>query len=351
MENKKVNFTLVDVAKHAGVSPATASRVLNNTDYPVSSTLRKRVIKAASDLNYTPNFFGKMLKTNVSNAIGVIVPSLQNPFYNQVIIGIESAAAKAGHEIMLLSSHRNIEQERANISVLLRSRVMTLLIISIDNCPDALNNYIACGGNVALLEGDYNLENAITVETDWFSAGHIAAKHLIDLGHQRIALLTTPITKTFRKNILVGIKAAISEAGFTFNDSDIFVAHTENESNVGMYEFEVGSQLTKSILESKKKYTAIIAINDITAFGIIQALTQRGLSVPDNMSVISFDNILFSEMISPPLTTVELPSGNLGRIACNMLLSDIDRPSAHPNNLSLKFPCILQLRQSTGRIK
>lgn len=349
MDNRKFTPTLVDVAKRAGVSVATASRVLSSADYPVSQELRKKVIKASSELNYIPNVFGKMLRNNMSEAIGIIVPSLQNPFYNQVIFGIESAAANSGHEIRLFSSHRSVEQERSDILFLLHSRVMALIIISIDSSPDALNNYIACGGRVALLESDFTLENAVTVETDYFSAGQIAARHLVDCGHKNIAFLTSPLTKSFRRDILVGVKDTLSKAGRNFSDKDVFVAYAEKESNTGLYEFEIGRQLTERLLQNSKKYTAIIAINDITAFGVIQALTRHGFSVPDDISVIGFDNIMYSEMISPPLTTVELPSSNMGRAACQMLISAIESGNDDFNSVSFKFPFTLRQRESTQR--
>lgn len=351
MNNQKFTPTLIDVAKHAGVSVATASRVLSNADYPVSKKLRQKVIKASSELNYIPNVFGQMLRNNTSEAIGIIVPSLQNPFYNQVIFGIESAAANSGHEIRLFSSHRNVEQERNKILFLLHTRVMALIIISIDNSPDSLNNYIACGGRVALLESDFSLDNAITVEMDYFSAGQTAVRHLISCGHKNIAFLTSPLTKTFRREILVGVKDTLIQAGCSFSDKDVFVASVEKESNTGLYEFEVGLQLIEKLLQSNKKYTAIIAINDITAFGVIQALTRRGFSVPYDISVIGFDNIIYSEMIMPPLTTVELPSSNMGYAACQILISAIESGNDSLSSISLKFPFTLKQRESTRNIE
>lgn len=350
MGSQKTTPTLVDVAKRAGVSVATASRVLSSAEYPVSQELRKKVIKASSELNYVPNVFGKLLRGNMSEAIGIIVPSLQNPFYNQVIFGIESAAANSGYEIRLFSSHRSVEQERNDILLLLHSRVMALIIISIDSSPDALNNYIACGGRVALLEADFVLENAITVETDYFSAGQIAAKHLVDCGHRNIAFLTSPLTKSFRRDILVGVKDTLSRAKCSFSDKDVFVAYAEKESNTGLYEFEIGRQLTERLLQNSKKYTAIIAINDITAFGVIQALTRHGLSVPEDISVMGFDNIMYSEMISPPLTTVELPSSNMGHTAAQMMISAIESGNDDLNSISFKFPFTLRKRESTRNI-
>lgn len=351
MQEKKLNATLNDVAKKAGVSITTASRVLSNANYPVSQKLKQKVHKAAAELKYVPNVYGQMLKTNISNVIGVIVPSLQNPFYNQAIFGIESAASKEGYEIRLLSSHRTVEQERNNIMALLHSRIMALIIFSIDINADTLNNYIACGGKVALLESDYELEHAITAVTDCYAAGKTAARHLIEYGHRNIAFLTSPLTKLFRRRVLSGVKDELTKAGIGFTEKDVYVADVESESTTGQYEFEIGKQLAKWVIYNPKRYTAIIAINDITAYGVIQALSQHGLHVPEDVSVLGFDNIMYSEMISPPLTTIELPSNSMGFTACQMLIAKMSADETEMQSMQFKYPCVLKERKSTLPLK
>ena len=352
MEKRKSSIpTLQDVAKQAGVSVATASRILSNSSYPVSRELRKRVIRASQELQYTPNHLGKMLKRNTAPAIGIIVPSLQNPFFNQVILGAESAARGHDYEIIIFSSHRNVEQERRNILTLLQNRVMALIIISIDSNSHSLKNYIDCGGLVALLESEFRMEGAISAENDYLEAGRIAAQHLVEMGHRDIAFLTSPLTKSYRRAILVGIEQTLQKIGKPLTEKDIFVANTEKESDTGLYEFELGKRLALDLLHSHRKYSAIIAINDITAFGIIQALTQNGVSVPDQISVISFDNISYSEMISPPLTTVALPSSNIGYTACKMLMDSLGSKADVLPGMSFRFPCHLEQRQSVKDIR
>ena len=193
MKQPSVGANLSDVAARAGVSVASASRVLSGSKYPVSD----------KELNYVPNIFGQLLRSNSSGVIGIIVPSLQNPFYNQVVFGIESAAMVNGHEIRLFSSHRSIEQERSSIMFLLHSRVMSLLIVSVDTSPDTLNHYIDAGGQVALLEAEFELDNAINAVSDSDLGGRMAARHLVDYGHRKIAFLSTQITKKVRQKSIV----------------------------------------------------------------------------------------------------------------------------------------------------
>lgn len=350
MNNKSADVKLRDVAARAGVSVSTASRVLSSSDYPVSSKLRKKVLSSAKELHYVPNVFGQLLRSNSTRAIGIIVPSLQNPFYSQVIFGIESATAGTGYEIRLLSSHRSVEQERNSIMFFHHSRVMALLIASVDSKPDTLQRYMDAGGHVALLEAEFSLNNAITAISDGYGAGRMAAKHLVEYGHKKIAFLSTPITRKYRQQVLAGISDELKENCIPFSDGDIFTSESEKESQTGQYEFEAGKQLVRKMDFSKLKYTAIIAINDLTAYGVIQALNQEGISVPRDISVISMDNLIYSEMISPPLTTVEMPSNNLGYTACRMLIANMESKNNSVSAMEFRYPCVLKLRSSTRDI-
>ena len=341
--------TLRDVARRAGVSIATASRVLSNSEDKVRPELREKVLKAAAYLKYVPNAYGQRLKHSVTDTVAVIVPSMQNPFYNQVVFGIEAAAAKAGYDIQIFSSHRSAENERKAINMLLHNRVMLLVIISVDSNSEALDNYIHFGGKVALLEADFTLENAVSFDTNYSFAGSLAAKHLVELGHKRIAFVSTPLTKASRRETLKGIEEVMKKAGLKFSEEDVFLAPREYESDTGMYEFEIGLQLTEKLLKKKRRYTAIIAINDITAFGVIQALSRRGISVPGDISVVGFDNIMYSEMISPPLTTVEMPSVSMGRTACQLLISTRTSHNDDMVDISFRAPYTIKVRKSTAQ--
>ena len=353
MAKRKIaeNTTLQDVAKKAGVSLSTASRVLSGADYPVSKDIREKVITTAKELKYTPNILARMLKNNTYPAIGVIVPTLQNPFFNQVILGIESAARKKNYEIMILSSNRSIEQERSNIDSLLQNRVMAMIITSIDNSSAALKNYIRCGGKVALLESNFRLENTISTETDYISAGRLAVEHLVENGHREIALFTAPMTKTNRRQMLVGIRETMKEYHLPFGDENVFEAVGEAETDTELYEFALGKQLVEAFIPYREKFTAIIAVNDITAFGIIQGLRQYNLSVPEDISLISVDNVVYSGMVSPPLTTIDIPASAIGSTVCNMLIDSLGSEGNGLTDVVFKFQGQLIERQSVRHIR
>ena len=343
---KSSTTTLHDVAEKAQTSVATVSRVLSGADYPVSQKLREKILKAAKELNYVPNNIGKMLKSNSSSALGVIVPTLQNPFFVQVIMGVESAARQRNFEVMIFSSHRSVQQERDSIQNLLQNRVMRLIIFSIDSSPDTLNKYIEYGGRVAVMSSNSPIKNAICCETDYVAAGRLAAEHLIAMGHKKIAFLSAPITKSYRRHILRGIQDAAAASKTDFDAEDIFTADTEEEADVGQYEFELGKMLVKKFLDSKRKYTAIIAINDTTAFGIMQELARHNVNVPRDVSVVGFDNISYSSMIFPPLTTVEIPGEAMGYTACQLVMAD----SIASSGAGFSFCCALKERDSVRNL-
>ena len=345
------SVTIQDVAKYAGVSIATVSRVLSNSSYPVSPEKRKTVLQTARAMHYTPNLFGRMLQSDRNTSIGVLVPTLQNPYFHQVVMGIENEASRHNFEVVISSSHRSVAQERDNIKSLLEKQVMGLIVISLDDSPATLTQYIDYGGRVALLEADYPLEGAICAKIDYREAGRTAAQYLADRGHRNIALITAPLTKLYRRDILAGVTACLASNRIAFGPGDCFVAEHEVESETGMYEFDMGKELMLRLLNRRaRKYTAVIAANDITAFGVIQAVSQNRLTIPGDLSIISFDNIPYAAMVSPALTTVALPSASMGASACHFLINALEAPGQEVENISFSFPCYVEERQSVGAV-
>ena len=173
----------------------------------------------------------------------------------------------------------------------------------------------------------------------------------LDYGHKRIAFLSTPITKQYRQRVLAGIKEELSRRNVPFSDRDVYTVAHEAESQTGQFEFETGKALVSQLNLARDKYTAIIAVNDLTAYGVIQALTQAGMNVPGDISVVSIDNIIYSEMISPPLTTVEMPSSNMGYTACQMIVSAMEGENNGISSMEFRYPCVLKVRSSTRDIR
>ena len=352
MTNNTSNVTIGDVAKAAGTSISTVSRVLSGSDYPVSAAKRERVLQAASSLGYETNLLGRMLKTNTNPYVGVIIPSFQNPFYTQLIIGIEKEAMANNYFPLIFSAQRSPAIERSLIKNLIKSRVKGLMISSIDDSPAAVDHFLSTGGRVCLFESNYaETEKVINAKTDMLTAGRAAAEYLISQGHRSIAFLSTPFNRATRRMTLDGYKLALADKGIPFSDDDVITVPYEFDADSGLYEMEAGRKLADRFLEvwRERRFTAIMAINDLIAYGIIQRLQESGVSIPDQVSIISFDNIPYSALINPPLTTMDMPARLLGQRACHILVDSMAKDEDH-NGITLSVGAELVVRSSVRTI-
>ncbi len=322
--NKTKKVTIYDVAAEAGTSAATVSRVLSNSGYPVKEEVRQRIIDAAKKLNYTPNMVGRMLKKNISMDIGVIIPTISNPFYSQIILGIEQEARQRGYNILLCNSFRDSETERKYINSLYQKQVRGIVISSIGENHDYLKELQANGVRIVVFDQWTDDIKCSKVGFNYIKGGLMAVEHLISMGHRKIAFATSPLTRRSRRETMEGFRLALLKHGIPFEEDYVIESESEEEQENGTYEFENGKKLAVKIMDLKDKPTAVFAVNDMTAIGIIQGLTNYGVRVPEDISVIGFDNIEISSMINPPLTTVNQPSFETGRLACKLLLDSMN---------------------------
>ena len=236
MNHTSHNVTIGDVAKAAGTSVSTVSRVLSGSTYPVSAAKRERVLHAANTLGYEPNLLGRMLKTNTNPSIGIIIPSFQNPFYTQLIIGIEKEAMANIYFPLVFSSQRSPETERNLINNLIKNRVKGLMISSIDDSPQAVDHFVSTGGKVCIFESNYSdTDKVINAKTDMLGAGRTAAEYLISQGHRSIAFLSTPFNRQSRIMTLDGYKLALANNGLSFSEDDVMTVQYESEADSGLY--------------------------------------------------------------------------------------------------------------------
>lgn len=342
--------TIVDVAVAAGTSTATVSRVLSGSNYPVSSETRKRIMEAAKRVGYTPNLLGKMLKTNTNASIGIIIPTFQNPFFVQIIQGISERATSRGYAPLAFSSQRNPILERNLIEQLLQKRIMGMMVASIDDSPKTIQHYILRGGKVCVFESNFEDFNSyILAKTDMLESGRIAMNYLLSMGHRNIAIITTPLRKQTRAQTLMGCRMALQAQNLDFSDEDIIIARYEKELEDGLFEFEIGKEMVRELLNRKKKYTAVLAVNDLIACGIINGLKLHGIAVPDEISVIGLDDIPMSSMVTPALTTVHMPSYILGQKACQMMIDALENDE-QTAGISLSIQPKLVVRDSVIKI-
>lgn len=301
------------VAEKAGVSVATVSRVLNNPGVVTPKT-RIKVEQAIKELDYKPSALARNLRTSESKLILVLLPSISNPFYTDIINGIEDTAIKEGYNILLCQTDSNPERENIYFN-LIRNR-MADGIISMDPTvnKETLNELARDYPIVQCSE--YDKDGTISyVSIDSESAAYHAVKHLIKLGHERIALINSDQKFLYARERYQGYEKALKEYNLPIRKQWIY--HTEH------VEFEDGQQAMKVILQQKERPTAVFAVSDVLAIGALKELNSNGIRVPEDMAVVGFDKIVFSNMTHPTLTTVAQPMYKMGCISAEMIIDKI----------------------------
>jgi LacI family transcriptional regulator len=345
-------LTSRDVAKLAGVSQSTVSFVLNNSKkVTISDETRERVLSAAKQLNYVPNVFAKGLKTNVSKLIGLMVPNITNPFYPLLIQSIEEYAATNGYNILLCNTHRKIENERFYLNLLAQKSVDGIIYLFAPSFPEELKELSNSLPIVVIGDRDDN-KDLDTISLDSFKSGQFMIRHLMELGHERIAFISGSFTSTSlsKRKRLEGI---IHEMKKHKLDKFLIIKEDANEREIydSTYEIEVGTSLALELLKNNK-VTAIVGANDMTAFGAMTAIQKLGLKIPDDISICGFDNIFLSKMVIPNLTTIDNYIPQRGRLAMDILLDKLS--SSHndmPQVCKVEYEPLLVVRESTGPAK
>ena len=333
--NKNRHTTIYDIAERCGVSAATVSRVLSHKKYPVHLETRERVMNAASELHYTPNLIGKNLKTRDCREIGVIVPNLSNYVYSALLNGIYPAAEQSGYNIILCNSYRDPKVELANVELLLQKQIAGILIVSIS--PDQLPIRRALDYGVRVVAVEQTVEAPCgRVELDFRRGGWIATEHLLALGHRRIGFIGAPLNRPSRRQMLEGYRACLEYNGIEPDERLIMLSGGPAESDRGtVYEFENGRMVADMFCDLPDPPTGCIALNDMTALAAMRRFQERGLRIPEDMSVVGFDNLPFCETSTPGLTTLEEFAGEIGRRAAEMLIDCVENPGRAYSNVAL----------------
>jgi len=350
--------TSIDVANLAGVSQATVSLILNNkNNVSFSPETVERVLNAAKQLNYNVPSSIKNYKKEQSKLIGLITPTIVNPYYPLLTQVIEQTAIDKGYNVLLCNTYRDKDIEKYYLK-LLSDKVDGIIYEFSPSFPDLLMDISASLPVVIVGEKDDNI-NIDTIGLNSYKSGMLVAEHLIKLGHKNIAFVTTPVDNMTlsRRQRLEGVLGKLKEYGL---DKNLIIksATNEYESMTGIYEIEIGYNLTLQLIE-ESNVTAVIGVNDMTACGIITALQSRGYKIPDQISVCGFDNVFVSSILNPSLTTIDHCINHRGRTAVDILMEKIDgknrdlslmKPS-HQNVYKIEYEPQLIIRNSTGPIK
>ncbi|WP_163853654.1 LacI family DNA-binding transcriptional regulator [Paenibacillus elgii] len=306
--------TIYDVAKQAGVSIATVSKVINQTGR-ISEETRAKVNRIMQELNYQPSVVASALTGKQTFTLGLLLPDLANPFFAEIARSVEDRAHELGFSVMICSTDNNLLREERNISLLKQKSVDGIIIATGVRNDAILKDLKKQNFPVALIARDMPSLAIDTVLVDDFIGGHMAASHLIEQGHRQIAVIAEDTLVMSSQERIRGYRFALEEAGIAYNPELVRIS-----------DFKVtdAKQVAGEMLDAPQPPTAIFACNDLLATGVIQAVRERGLSVPGDLSVVGFDNTLLATIIDPPLTTVAQPIQEMGQKVVDLIIRIIN---------------------------
>ncbi len=302
--------TIKDVARESGVNISTVSRALNN-GYGVNDQTRELVVAVAARLNYRPNRVARGLVTGRSHSLALVVSDIRNPFFAEVARGAEDAARDGNCDLMLCNSDLDADKQMQYVHSLQEKRVDGILMNSVYSLSREQQGQLAASKvPIVLLNRSASNRTLSTVCADNESGGALAAQYLLDVGHRKIAHLTGPRQHGNLSDRARGFVRTLHSAADPVRP---IVLH-------GKFNFVGGAELTRKLLDEHPEVTAIFAANDVMAFGAVRAIWERGLRIPEDLSLIGFDNLEFSSIIHPPLTTIHQPKYEMGHAAVEILL-------------------------------
>ena len=338
--SKKRRVTIRDVARASGVSYATVSRVLTGYEF-VKETTRNRVMEAAEQLGYVANLSARSLAGGRSRIIGLIVPNLDNGYVGAITQGIDRELARANYDLMLYTSHRQPGKESFYVGTLANGLTDGLLLVA----PLVPATYLEALREqnfpyVLIDQADVSENSNVVEATNWQGA-YEATRYLNQLGHTRIAFITGSLAVRSAVDRLRGYKAALADCNIPVTEALIIE---------GDYQQQTGYEVTKSLLQSvDPPPTAIFASNDLSAFGAMDAAREHGYRIPDDISIIGFDDVPQASFVYPKLTTVRQPLEQMGHVAVKMLLEHIEDQSNTPQRVALATQLVI--RDSCGPCK
>ncbi|MGB9857796.1 MAG: LacI family DNA-binding transcriptional regulator [Dictyoglomaceae bacterium] len=326
--------TMKDVAKRAGVSVSTVSHVINKTRY-VEEETKKKVLSAIKELGYRPNIVARSLRKKSTNTIGLIVSNIANLFYPEVVRGIEDVLLEHKYNIILCNSDEDIDKEREYIEVLYSKQVDGIIITPSKSTETRKNLELFISQDIPVILVDRRIAG---IETDVVLADNVfgtfsATEYLINLGHKRIGIITGPLDTTTGKERLDGYLKALEKYNIPV-EKDLI--------REGNFKRDGGYEKGKELLDLENPPTAIISSNNLMTLGLISAISERELKIPEDISIISFDDMEWFKYFSPPLTAISQPSYELGKTAGLLLIERLKRRRKRPKEVILPTNLIIR---------
>ncbi|NNN44870.1 MULTISPECIES: substrate-binding domain-containing protein [unclassified Vibrio] len=331
--------TMKDIARIAGVSTSTVSHVINKTRY-VSDEIAERVNKVAQELNYAPSALARSLKMNRTHTIGMLVTTSTNPFFGEVVKGVERSCYQQGYNLILCNTEGDNQRMKSSINALLQKRVDGLILMCstlegerievFDRYPDI---------PVVVMDWGPMLFASDKIQDNSLRGGYMATQYLIECGHQSIGCITGPLIRHQAQMRYEGYKRALLDAGLEINP------HWIVESN---FECEGGLEALTRMQKRGPLPSALFVCNDMMAMGVIYAANRAGVAIPAQLSVMGYDDIHIAQFMLPALTTIHQPKYRLGQAAVETLLNKLENLSREPQVVQLEPTLVV--RDSVKRI-
>lgn len=328
--------TIKDVAEKAGVSVSTVSHVINRTRF-VSEDLRNKVLPVLDSMDYQPNRLAMGLRKKSSSAIGLIVADITNPFFSEIAWRIENLCHQNNYSVMLCNTGGNPSKEDYYLNRLSEWQVDGIIVVSSTSPAAHLNTFNKPDMPLTLVDIDSPGYEMDSISVDNFSGGKLAAQHLASLGHKRIACISGNVENRYNQGRLNGFREGLAEAGLEVDEALV---------EKGDFNTFSGLNITNLLLEMEDRPTALFTCSDLMAYGAMKAAYVKGLKIPDDLSIVGFDDVFMSKYTLPPLTTVRQPIPELTEEAVNCFLTRKEDPAKTGRSIKLKLHLII--RDSTA---
>lgn len=331
-----MNVTIYDVAREAGVSMATVSRVVNGNPNVKPST-RKKVLEAIERLGYRPNAVARGLASKKTTTVGVIIPDVSSIFFGEMARGIEDIATMYKYNIILSNSDQNKQKELHLINTMLGKQVDGIVFMGGKMTEEHIDEFKKSPVPIVLAATMDETKEIPTVNIDYKKAAYDAITYLIEKGHRTIGYVSGPLDDPINgSQKLAGYRQALEEAGIPFDEANV---------TIGDYTYDSGIEAAETFMEMPQKPTAIFVGTDEMALGVIHGLQDKGINVPADIEVIGFDNTRLARMIRPELTTVVQPMYDIGAVAMRLLTKLMNKEKVEDHTIIL--PHRIEFRSST----
>ncbi|MEA1882932.1 MAG: LacI family DNA-binding transcriptional regulator [Thermotogota bacterium] len=331
MKRKKY-LTIRDIAEKSGFSINTVSRVLNEKD-DVNENTKKKIKNIIEETGYVRNVAASGLRTMQTKIIGVVFYDNSNPFYAEVLKGIEEAARKFGYQIIFMNTNQNYEKEASAIKILQQRRVDGILVNPVQIENNDLQNLLKNDFPVVVMALHFEDLDIDEIYSDEFSGGYLATRHILERNRKKILLISTQLSKSAPKMLLNGYKKALNEFNIPFDKKYLYLTNSDMKS---------GYMAIQKLLQQGVEFDGVFCYNDLLAVGALRALKENNLIVPDDVTLVGYDDIDISSYTSPSISTIHVQKFEIGYYAFIMLMEKIQGKTNKAQKKKLEVKLIIR---------